>query len=69
MTAIAIEKYCIRGFPAPRTITSEAQNDHYAEVLSNLERRGHLSAAEEKTWRHYSVLRVSSPKFCMAKGR
>ena len=46
MTAIAIEKYCIRGFPAPRTITSETQNDHYTEVLYNLERRDHL--AEEK---------------------
>ncbi len=48
MTAIAIEKYTIKGFPAPRTITSEAQNDHYTEVLYNLEHRGHLSAAEEK---------------------
>lgn len=48
MTAIAIEKYSIKGFPAPRTITSEAQNDQYTEVLYNLERRGHLSAAEEK---------------------
>ena len=48
MTAIAIEKYSIKGFPAPRTITSEVQNDHYTEVLYNLERRGHLSAAEEK---------------------
>ena len=48
MTAIAIEKYSIKGFPAPRAITSEAQNDHYTEVLYNLERRGHLSAAEEK---------------------
>jgi HTH-type transcriptional regulator/antitoxin HigA len=48
MTAIAIEKYNIKGFPAPRTITSETQNDHYTEVLYNLERRDHLSAAEEK---------------------
>ena len=48
MTAIAIEKYSIKGFPAPRPVTSEAQNDHYTEVLYNLERRGHLSAAEEK---------------------
>jgi len=48
MTAIAIEKYSIKGFPAPRPITSEVQNDHYTEVLYNLERRGHLSAAEEK---------------------
>lgn len=43
----AIEKYSIKGFPAPRTITSEAQIDHYTEVLYKLERRGHLSAAGE----------------------
>ena len=48
MTAIAIEKYNIKGFPAPRPITSEAQNEHYTEVLYRLERRGHLSASEEK---------------------
>jgi HTH-type transcriptional regulator/antitoxin HigA len=48
MTAIAIEKYCIKGFPAPRTITSETQNDYYTEVLYDLERRGNLSAPEEK---------------------
>ena len=47
-TAIAIEKYNIKGFPAPQPIESEAQNDHYTEVLYNLERRGKLSAAEEK---------------------
>jgi HTH-type transcriptional regulator/antitoxin HigA len=48
MTAIAIEKYNIKGFPAPRPITSEAQNEHYTDVLYSLERRGHLSASEEK---------------------
>ena len=48
MTAIAIEKYSIKGFPAPRTITSETQNDYYTEVLYNLERRGNLSVSEEK---------------------
>jgi HTH-type transcriptional regulator / antitoxin HigA len=48
MTAIALEKYNIKGFPAPQPIESEAQNDHYIEVLYNLERRGRLSAAEEK---------------------
>ena len=48
MTAIAIEKYNIKGFPAPRPITSGAQNEHYTEVLYSLERRGHLSASEEK---------------------
>ena len=47
MTVIAIEKYNIKGFPAPRPITSEAQNEHYTEVLYSLERRGHLSTAEE----------------------
>jgi HTH-type transcriptional regulator/antitoxin HigA len=48
MTAIAIEKYNIKGFSAPQPIASEAQNDYYTEVLYNLERRGKLSAAEEK---------------------
>lgn len=48
MTAIAIEKYNIEGFPAPRPIASEAQNEHYTEVLHSQERRGHLSASEEK---------------------
>jgi HTH-type transcriptional regulator/antitoxin HigA len=48
MTAIVIEKYNIKGFPAPRPITSEAQNEYYTEVLYGLERRGHLSASEEK---------------------
>ena len=56
MTAIAIEKYSIKGFPAPRPVTSEAQNDHYTEVLYNLERRGHLSAAEEKYAEWLTVL-------------
>ena len=35
-------------FPAPRPITSEAQNEHPTELLYSLERRGHLSASEEK---------------------
>jgi len=48
MTAIAIEKYNIKGFSAPQPIESEVQNEHYTEVLYNLERRGRLSAAEEK---------------------
>jgi len=48
MTAIALEKYSIKGFPAPETITSDKQNDYYTEVLYNLERRGNLSASEEK---------------------
>jgi len=47
MTEIVLEKYNIKGFPAPRPITSEAQNEHDTEVLY-LERRGHLSASEEK---------------------
>jgi HTH-type transcriptional regulator / antitoxin HigA len=48
MTVVTLKKYNIKGFPPPRPITSEAQNEHYTEVLYNLERRGHLSAAEEK---------------------
>ncbi len=47
MSATAIERYNIKGFPAPRPIVSEAQNEHYTEVLYNLERQGKLSAAEE----------------------
>jgi len=47
MSATTIEKYTIKGFPAPRPVTSEAQNEYYTEVLYNLERRGKLSAAEE----------------------
>ena len=48
MSATAIERYNIKGFRAPQPITSAAQNEHYTEVLYNLERRGRLSAAEEK---------------------
>ena len=44
MTVIAIEKYNIKGFPAPRPIMSEAQNEHNTEVLYSLERRGHLAS-------------------------
>ena len=46
MTAIA-EKYFIKGFGAPSRITSDEQNEHYTEILHNLVRRGHLSAAEK----------------------
>lgn len=48
MTATAIERYNIKGFSAPQAVTSDAQNEHYTEVLYNLERRGNLSAVEEK---------------------
>lgn len=48
MSVTAIEKYNIKGFPAPQPISSSAQNEHYIEALYNLERRGRLSAAEEK---------------------
>jgi hypothetical protein len=62
MTAIAIEEYNIKGFPAPRPITSETQNEHYTEVLCSLERRGHLSASEEK----YAELLTGSDPCCLA---
>jgi hypothetical protein len=62
MTAIAIEKYDIKGFPAPRPITSETQNEHYMEVLYSLERRGHLSASEEK----YAELHIRPGRSCCA---
>jgi HTH-type transcriptional regulator/antitoxin HigA len=48
MSATAIDKYSIKGFPAPEKIMSDEQNDHYTEVLYKLERRGHLSSEEEK---------------------
>jgi HTH-type transcriptional regulator/antitoxin HigA len=48
MSVTAIEKNNIKGFPAPRPITSAAPAEHYAEVLYNLEHRGRLSAAEEE---------------------
>jgi hypothetical protein len=62
MTAIAIEKYNIKGFPAPRPITSEAQNEHYTEVLYSLERRGHLSASEEKNAELLTILNEAHEK-------
>lgn len=47
MTATA-ERYVIKGFEAPRPITSEAQNEHYTAVLHELAMRGHLSRKEEE---------------------
>ena len=44
----AAEKYTIKGFEAPRPITSEAQNEHYTNVLHGLVMRGHLNRAEER---------------------
>lgn len=48
MNATLTDRYNIKGFPAPRPITSAVQNEHHTEVFYNPERRGHLSAAEEK---------------------
>lgn len=48
MSVIAIEKYNIKGFPAPRPIASDEQNDHYTEVLYRLERKDRLTASEEE---------------------
>ena len=47
MIAIA-ERYTIKGFEAPRPITSEAQNEHYTTVLHDLVMRGHLNRREEE---------------------
>lgn len=47
MTATA-ERYPIKGFEAPRPITSEAQNEYYTNVLHELVMRGHLSRKEEE---------------------
>jgi len=42
------QRYSIKGVDAPTPITSDAQLDHYTDVLYKLERRGNLSPAEEK---------------------
>jgi HTH-type transcriptional regulator/antitoxin HigA len=42
------ERYTIKGFEAPRPITSEAQNEHYTTVLHDLVTRGHLNRKEEE---------------------
>ncbi len=42
------ERYTIKGFGAPRPITSEAQNKHYTTVLHDLVMRGHLNRKEEE---------------------
>jgi HTH-type transcriptional regulator / antitoxin HigA len=44
----AAEKYTIKGFEAPRPITSKAQNEHYTTVLHDLVMRGHLNHKEEE---------------------
>ena len=48
MSVTGIEKRYIKGFSTPQPITSAVQNEQYIEALYNLERRGRLSAAEEK---------------------
>lgn len=45
---VTAERYLIKGFEAPRPITSEAQNEHYAFVLHDLVMRGNLSKKEEE---------------------
>jgi hypothetical protein len=42
------ERYTIKGFKAPRPITSEAQNEHYTTVLHDLVMRGHLNRKAEE---------------------
>ncbi len=42
------ERYTIKGFEAPRPITSEVQNAHYTSVLHDLVKRGHLNRKEEE---------------------
>ena len=42
------ERYTIKGFGAPRPITSEAQNEHCTTVLHDLVMRGRLNRKEEE---------------------
>jgi hypothetical protein len=46
MTATAIGKYTLQGFPAPKVIASEAQHEQYVSALLELERRKHLTLPE-----------------------
>lgn len=38
----------LRGFAIPKPITSDAQNEGYISALLEMERRGHLTAAEKR---------------------
>jgi hypothetical protein len=40
-------RYTIKGFGAPRPITSEAQTEHYTTVFNDLVMRGHLNQKQE----------------------
>jgi HTH-type transcriptional regulator / antitoxin HigA len=49
MTALAIHpEYLLANFRAPSVIRSEAQNEHYIEVLEQLERKKKLTREERK---------------------
>src|SRR5271154_2936438 len=47
MIAAVIEKDTLQGVPAPKVITSDAQNERYISALLQLERKPHLSSAEK----------------------
>ena|SRR5271154_817692 len=47
MIAAVIEKDTLQGVPAPKVITSDAQNERYIAALLQLERKAHLSSAEK----------------------
>ena len=42
------ERYTVKGFEAPRPITSEAQNEHYTTVLHDLVLCAHLNRKEKE---------------------
>jgi HTH-type transcriptional regulator/antitoxin HigA len=49
MTALAINaEYLLANFRAPSVIRSEAQNEHYIEVLEQLERKKKLTKEEQR---------------------
>ena len=48
MIATAIKGDTLSGFDTPKPITSDAQNERYISALLEMDRRGHLTAAEKK---------------------
>lgn len=57
MTALAINpEYLLATFRAPSVIRSEAQNEHYLEILEQLERRKKLTKEEKRLAELLTVL-------------
>ncbi len=57
MTALAINpEYLLASFRAPSVIRSQAQNEHYIEVLEQLERKRKLTKEEQRLAELLTVL-------------